>query len=57
VFRYGHCSFRTEEALVALGLLVFKVEGRELRGAERVLTNESARRRYRSLAKLNGLPR
>lgn len=57
VFRYGHCSFRAEEVLVALGLLVLKVEGRELLDAERVLPTESARRRFRSLAKVNGLRR
>jgi alpha-beta hydrolase superfamily lysophospholipase len=57
VFRYGHCSFRVEEALVGLVLLVLKVEGRELVDAERVLTTESARRHYRSLAKVNGLRR
>jgi hypothetical protein len=57
VFRYGHCSFRAEEALVGLVLLVLKVEGRELVDAERVLTTESARRHYRSLAKVNGLRR
>jgi len=57
VFRYGHCSFRAEEALVALGLLVLKVEGRELLNPERVLPTDSARRRYRSLAKVNGLHR
>ena len=57
VFRYGHCTFRAEEALVALGLLVLKVEGRELLNAERVLATESSRRRFRSLAKANGLRR
>jgi pimeloyl-ACP methyl ester carboxylesterase len=57
VFRYGHCSFKAEEALVALGLLVLKVEGRELLNAERVLTTRQARLRYRSLAKANGLRR
>jgi alpha-beta hydrolase superfamily lysophospholipase len=57
VFRYGHCSFRAEEALVAFVLLVLKVEGRGLLDAERVLTNEPSRRRYRSLAKANGLRR
>jgi pimeloyl-ACP methyl ester carboxylesterase len=57
VFRYGHCSFRAEEALVALGLLVLKVEGRELLNAERVLPTRPARLRYRSLAKTHGLRR
>ena len=33
VFRYGHCSFKAEEALVALGLLV--LEGRGPGAAER----------------------
>lgn len=57
VVRYGHCRFTAEEALVALGLLVLKVEGRERLNAERVLTTETARRRYRSLARLYGLRR
>jgi hypothetical protein len=57
VFRYGHCSFRAEEALVALGLLVLKVEGRELLDPQRVLATDAARRRYRALARLNGLRR
>ena len=57
VFRYGHCSFEPAEALVALGLLVLKVEGRELLNAERVLTTETSRERYRSLARANGLRR
>jgi pimeloyl-ACP methyl ester carboxylesterase len=57
VFRYGHCGFRAEEALVGLGLLVLKVEGRELLNAERVLPTRQARLRYRSLAKVNGLRR
>jgi alpha-beta hydrolase superfamily lysophospholipase len=57
VFRYGHCSFKAEEALVALGLLVLKVEGRELLNAERVLPTRQAKLRYRALAKANGLRR
>jgi pimeloyl-ACP methyl ester carboxylesterase len=55
--RYGHCSFKAEEALVALGLLVLKVEGRELLNAERLLMTEKSRERYRSLATANGLRR
>ena len=55
VARYGHCAFKAEEALVALGLLVLKVEGRELVNAERVLTTEKARGQYRSLARAAGL--
>jgi len=55
--RYGHCNFEPAEALVALGLLVLKVEGRELLGAETVLSTQEARERYRSLARANGLRR
>jgi hypothetical protein len=57
VFRYGHCSFKAEEALVGLGLLILKVEGRELLNAERVLPTREAKLRYRALAKTNGLRR
>jgi hypothetical protein len=55
VFRYGHCAFTKEEALVGLGLLVLKVEGRGLVNTEGVLSTNESRRRYRSLAKANGL--
>jgi len=57
VFRYGHCRFEPAEALVALGLLVLKVEGRELLNAERVLMTEKSREQYRALARANGLHR
>ena len=57
VFRYGHCSFEPAEALVALGLLVLKVEGRELLNAEGVLATEQARAQFRSLAASSGLRR
>jgi len=57
VLRYGHCRFEPAEALVALGLLVLKVEGQELRNAERVLMTEKSRERYRSLARASGLRR
>jgi pimeloyl-ACP methyl ester carboxylesterase len=57
VARYGHCSFEPAEALVALGLLVLKVEGLEMPNAERVLETEKARERYRSLARAHGLRR
>jgi hypothetical protein len=57
VFRYGHCNFEPAEALVALGLLVLKVEGRELLNAESVLTTEKARADFRALATASGLRR
>ena len=57
VARYGHCRFEPVEALVGLVVLVLKVEGRELRNAERVLPTEALRQRYRSLATARGLRR
>jgi hypothetical protein len=57
VVRYGHCSFTPEEALVALGLLVLKVEGRELLNAEAALATPASRERYRELARTSGLRR
>lgn len=57
VFRYGHCRFDAAQALVALGLLVLEVEGRELLNAESVLTTAAVRQRYQTLARANGLRR
>lgn len=57
IVRYGHCSFDQSEAVLALALLVLKVQGRELLNAEGVLTTETARQRYRSLARTHGLRR
>jgi hypothetical protein len=57
VFRYGHCNFEPAEALVALGLVVLQVEGRELLNAESVLSTEKARAQFRSLATATGLRR
>jgi len=57
VLRYGHCRFEPAEALVAMGLLVLKVEGRELLNAERVLATEEARAHFRALASASGLRR
>jgi pimeloyl-ACP methyl ester carboxylesterase len=57
VLRYGHCRFEPAEALVALGLLVLRVEGRELLNAETVLATEEARAHFRALATATGLRR
>jgi hypothetical protein len=57
VLRYGHCRFDAVQALVAFGLLVVEVEGREVRDAESVLASEAARRTYRTLAAASGLGR
>jgi len=54
VLRYGHCRFDAAQALVALGLLVLEVEGRELLNAEGVLATETARQQYQTLARANG---
>jgi pimeloyl-ACP methyl ester carboxylesterase len=57
VFRYGHCRFDAAQALVALGLLVLEVQGREARSPENVLTTASTPRGYQRLAVANGLRR
>jgi alpha-beta hydrolase superfamily lysophospholipase len=57
VLRYGHCNFQPAEALVALGLLVLQVEGREMLNAESVLSSEQARAQFRVLARESGLRR
>lgn len=57
VLRYGHCRFEAAEALVALGLVVLRVEGLDLIGAEEVLATPEARERYQSLAREKGLLR
>ena len=57
VVRYGHCQFQAAEALVALGLLVLRVEAVALPNAERVLPTAQSRQRYRTLARTKGLQR
>lgn len=57
VLRYGHCRFEAAEALVALGLVVLRVEGLDLKNAEKVLATPEARQRYRALARAKGLRR
>jgi hypothetical protein len=57
VLRYGHCRFEAAEALVALGLVVLRVEGLDLENAEEVLATPEARERYRALARTKGLRR
>jgi pimeloyl-ACP methyl ester carboxylesterase len=54
VLRYGHCRFDAAQALVALGLLVLEVEGRELLNAEGLLATETARQQYQTLARADG---
>jgi len=46
VRRYGHCEFKTSEVLVGFALLVRKVTGTELKGAEEVLADEESRHAF-----------
>jgi pimeloyl-ACP methyl ester carboxylesterase len=53
-FRYGHCNFKASEVLVAFALLVFKVTGQELTGAEDVLADADSRAEFLQLARRYG---
>lgn len=50
-FRHGHCNFKVSEVLVAFALLVLKVTGQELRGAEQVLPDAAAQAEFLHLAR------
>ena len=54
VFRYGHCNFKASEALVGFVLLVLKVTGQELTGAENVLPDADSRAEFWQLARQYG---
>jgi pimeloyl-ACP methyl ester carboxylesterase len=54
IFRYGHCNFKVVEMLVAFALLVFKVTGQELAGAEGVLPGADSRAEFLQLARQYG---
>lgn len=54
VFRYGHCNFKVSEVLAAFALLVFKVTGQELTGAENVLPDADSRAEFLQLAREYG---
>jgi pimeloyl-ACP methyl ester carboxylesterase len=49
VFRYGHCNFKVGEVLLGFALLVHKVSGTELAGAESVLPDAASRMEFREL--------
>jgi hypothetical protein len=53
--RYGHCAFQPSETLFGFALLVLKVRGLELLGAEQALADETSRQRYLDLAARYGL--
>lgn len=54
IFRYGHCSFRAGEVLVGFALLVLRVTGQELAGAEDVLPDADSRAEFLQLAQQYG---
>jgi len=54
ILRYGHCNFEPEEVLVGFALLVLKVTGQELIGAQKALPNTDAQTRFERLAKEHG---
>ncbi|HKC12678.1 MAG TPA: hypothetical protein VKI41_11655, partial [Vicinamibacteria bacterium] len=56
VQRYGHCAFQPSEALVAFALLVLKVRGLELDGAEQALPSQESQAQFLDLAAKYGLP-
>jgi hypothetical protein len=51
VLRYGHCNFRTIEALAGFALLVLKVSGQELSNAQAALPDTDARVQYQQFAR------
>lgn len=53
-FRYGHCSFGAGDVILGFALLVVKVRGHELVGAEQVLTDPAAREEFRERARALG---
>ena len=51
ILRYGHCNFKISEMLAGFALLVLKVTGRELVGAEDALPDSASREEFRELAR------
>ncbi len=54
IVRYGHCNFKSSEVLVGFALLVLKVSGRELIGAQMALPDSGAQAEFLRLAKEHG---
>ena len=57
VARYGHCSFTTAETLGAFALLVSRVTGQPLAGAQTALQSTASRAEYARFADTIGAPR
>ena len=51
ILRYGHCNFKISEVLAGFALLVLKVTGRELIGAEDALPDAASREEFLKLAR------
>jgi len=51
ILRYGHCNFKVGEVLAGFALLVLKVTGRELVGAEAALPDAASREEFLQLAR------
>lgn len=51
IVRYGHCNFQASEALAGFVVLVFKVTGQHLMGAEEVLSDAGARTEFLKLVR------
>lgn len=55
IVRYGHCEFTAAEALIAFVVLIQKVTGAGVPGAENALPDTAARAEFRALAKQWGV--
>jgi hypothetical protein len=49
ILRYGHCNFKSSEALAAFAILVLRSGGLSLKNVEKVLPNAAVRADYDQL--------
>ncbi len=54
IFRYGHCNFKTSEALAGFILLVLKVTGQEMLGADTLLYDSDSKKEFWDMLKKYG---
>ncbi len=57
IFRYGHCSFKTSEALAGFILLILKVSGQEIFGADNLLFDSNSKKEFWDILKKYGIIR
>lgn len=55
IFRYGHCNFKTSETLAGFILLVLKVSGQEILGADTLLYDSDSKREFWDMLKKYGI--